>query len=69
MKAISRNRNNNVGRCKFDLMDHWLRSNLSASWEQLVIALQSDVITLMEDTAGIVESIKAKYLQGGRGKT
>ena len=60
LEEIRLNRMNDVQQCKFSLIDHWLRTDLEASWRKLASAL---------DEAGEHTSanrIRAKYL-GGQG--
>jgi len=60
LEEIRLNRMNDVQQCKFSLTDHWLRSDLEASWRKLASAL---------DEAGehtSANKIRSKYL-GGEG--
>ena len=56
LEEIHLNQMNDVQQCKFSLIDHWLRTDLEASWRKLASAL---------DEAGELASanrIRAKYL-------
>ena len=56
LEEIRLNRLNDVQQCKFSLIDHWLRTDLEASWRKLASAL---------DEAGehtSADRIRAKYL-------
>ena len=59
LEEIRLNRMNDVQQCKFSLIDHWLRTDLEASWRKLASAL---------DEAGehtSANKIRAKYPAGG----
>ena len=61
LEEIRLNRLNDVQQCKFSLIDHWLRTDLEASWRKLASAL---------DEAGEHTSanrIRAQYPAGGGG--
>ena len=51
--------NGHVERCKYSLMDHWLKSDSSASWQKLIEALQSE--HMKDDYGDIVMAINARY--------
>lgn len=63
VKAIARNKNNHVARCKYDLMDHWLRSDLSASWQKLMEALTDPIME--GDHTVTIEAIRTTRIAPG----
>ncbi len=61
VEEIRRNKNGDVTMCKMALIDHWLRSDVKASWEKLV-----EVLEQMGE-ADTAQKIRIKYLQGAGG--
>ena len=61
LEEIRINRRGDVQECKFSLIDHWLRTDVDASWEKLASALDeaNEIIC-----AG---HIRRQYLGGGGG--
>lgn len=59
INEIARNKHGNVAQCKLALVDLWLRSDLSASWDKLVEAL-----TEVGGHERVVDKIKTEFLPG-----
>ncbi len=55
---ISRNKSGDVNRCTLGLIDHWLRTDIRATWEKLAQALER----LSENE--IAADIREKYIPG-----
>ena len=55
---IERNKKGNVNLCTLGLVDHWLRTDIRATWEKLAQALE----TLGEN--GAASEIREKYIPG-----
>ena len=61
LEEIRINRRGEVQECKFSLIDHWLRTDVDASWEKLASALDE---ANQDICAG---QIRRQYLRGGGG--
>ena len=47
---------NQIDRCKIDMLEHWLNTNLDASWKDVVRALEQT------DQLKLAATVKQKYL-------
>ena len=55
---IERNKRGNVNMCTLGLIDHWLRTDIEATWEKLAQALEN----LNEND--VAADIREKYIPG-----
>lgn len=59
LQEIAKNKQGEVGACRLAFIDLWLRSDVHASWERLVEALEK------MDERAVVGRIREEFLQGG----
>ena len=57
LEEISSERKGKMTLCKMDMFDYWLRSNVHASWEKIVIALEQ----MNNEYNDLAHSLRVKY--------